>query len=132
MLKDEIKNGETDVLEFKRDLPDDHLKFLKTAVAFANCNGGRIIFGVEDDRTLVGVDALGAFRLADRIVDAISNACVPQIAVSTEVATVEGKTLVVVSIPMGMSCPYYVKSLGKENGTSCALGRLRVWRTRTR
>ncbi len=63
MLKDEIKNGETDVLEFKRDMPDDHLKFLKTAVAFANSNGGRIIFGVEDDRTLVGVDALGAFAL---------------------------------------------------------------------
>ena len=32
MLNDEIKNGETDVLEFKRDMPDDHLKFLKTAV----------------------------------------------------------------------------------------------------
>ena len=122
MLKDEINNGETDVLEFKRDMPDDHLKFLKTAVAFANCNGGRIIFGVDDDRSLVGVDALGAFRLADRIVDAISNACAPQIAVSTEVATVEGKTLIVVSIPMGMSCPYYVKSLGKEDGTFVRVG----------
>lgn len=122
MLKDEINNGETDVLEFKRDMPDDHLKFLKTAVAFANCNGGRIIFGVDDDRSLVGVDSLGAFRLADRIVDAISNACAPQIAVSTEVATVDGKTLIVVSIPMGMSCPYYVKSLGKENGTFVRVG----------
>lgn len=46
MLFDEIQKGETDSLEFKRDMPDDHLKFLKTAVAFANCNGGRIVFGV--------------------------------------------------------------------------------------
>ncbi len=122
MLNEEIRNGETDVLEFKRDIPDDHLKFLKTAVAFANCNGGRIVFGVDDDRTLVGVDSLGAFRLADRIVDAISNACAPQIAVSTEVATVEGKTLVVVSVPMGMDCPYYVKALGKANGTFVRVG----------
>ncbi len=62
MLNDEIMNGETDVLEFKRDMPEDHLKFLKTAVAFANCNGGRIVFGVADDRSIVGVDSLGAFR----------------------------------------------------------------------
>ena len=47
MLLDDIKTGETDVLEFKRDIPDDHLKFLKTAVAFANCNGGRIVFGIS-------------------------------------------------------------------------------------
>ena len=122
MLLDDIETGETDVLEFKRDIPDDHLKFLKTAVAFANCNGGRIVFGVDDDRSVVGVDSLGAFRLADRVVDAISNSCVPQIAVSTEVATVAGKTVVVVAIPMGMSCPYYVKSLGKENGTFVRVG----------
>ena len=122
MLNDEITNGESDILEFKRDIPDDHLKFLKTAVAFANCNGGKIVFGVDDDRTLVGVDSLGAFRLADRITDAISNACAPQIAVSTEVATVDGKTLVVVSVPMGMACPYYVKALGKENGTFVRVG----------
>ncbi len=37
-------------------------------------------------------------------------------------ATVEGKTLIVVSIPMGMSCPCYVKSLGKENGTFVRVG----------
>lgn len=122
MLSDEIDNGETAVLEFKRDFPDDHLKFLKTAVAFANCNGGRLVFGVDDDRTVVGVDPLGAFRLADRIVDAISNACAPQIAVSTEVATVGGRTVVIIAVPMGMACPYYVKALGKDRGTFVRVG----------
>ena len=68
------------------------------------------------------MDSLGAFRLADRVVDAISNSCVPQIAVSTEVATVAGKTVVVVAVPMGMSCPYYVKSLGRENGIFVRVG----------
>lgn len=115
MLFDEIQKGETDSLEFKRDMPDDHLKFLKTAVAFANCNGGRIVFGVDDDRSIVGVDPLGAFRLADRVVDTISNSCAPQMAVSTEVATVARKNVVVVSVPMGMSTPYFIKSLGKAD-----------------
>lgn len=122
MLFDEIQKGETDSLEFKRDMPDDHLKFLKTAVAFANCNGGRIVFGVDDDRSIVGVDPLGAFRLADRVVDTISNSCAPQMAVSTEVATVARKNVVVVSVPMGMSTPYFIKSLGKANGTFVRVG----------
>lgn len=62
MLIDDIRHGETAELEFKRELPSDHLKYLKTAVAFANCNGGRIVFGVGDDRTVVGVDPMGAFK----------------------------------------------------------------------
>ena len=122
MLADDIKNGETVELEFKGELPSDHLKFLKTAVAFANCSGGRIVFGVGDNRTIVGVDSMEAFRLADRIVDSISNSCEPQIAVSSEVTTVDGKTVVVVSVPMGMATPYHVKSLGKTNGTFVRVG----------
>lgn len=49
MLKDEIKAGESASLEFKREVPKDHLKFLRTVVAFANGSGGRIVFGVDDD-----------------------------------------------------------------------------------
>ena len=48
MLSDEIKRGETDELEFKRELPSDHLKFVKTVVAFANGLGGSVVFGVDD------------------------------------------------------------------------------------
>ena len=78
-LAEEIANGETTELEFKRDVPSEKLKLLKTAVAFANCNGGRIVVGVDDDRTVVGVDEMGAFRLADQLIDTISNDCVPQV-----------------------------------------------------
>ena len=42
-------------LEFKRDLssPDGPLR---TIVAFANSAGGRLVVGVTDDGTVVGVD----------------------------------------------------------------------------
>ena len=43
-----IKNGENSQVEFKLALPEDHLKYLKTVVAFANCKGGKLIFGVDD------------------------------------------------------------------------------------
>ncbi len=122
MLKDDIRRGEGSSLEFKRAVPDNQLKFLKTVVAFANCNGGRIIFGVDDDRTVVGVDEFEAFKIADGIVDAIANGCMPLVAVDSEVASVDDKTVVVIEITSGRHCPYYVKSLGRENGTFVRIG----------
>ena len=86
MLIDEIRAGETDTLEFKRDVPSDKLRLLKTACAFANCNGGRIVVGVDDDRSVIGVDEMSAFRLADQLVDMISNGCEPQVPVFSEIA----------------------------------------------
>jgi len=37
---DDIKNGETSGLEFKSELPSDHLKFIETVAVFATCSGG--------------------------------------------------------------------------------------------
>lgn len=37
---DNIKNGETSELEFKSELPSDHLKLLETVAVFANRSGG--------------------------------------------------------------------------------------------
>lgn len=54
-LEDEITQGETSGLEFKRVPNEDRSKYLKTVVAFANGRGGRILFGVGDDRTVVGI-----------------------------------------------------------------------------
>ena len=122
MLIDEIRKGETASLEFKRDVPRDHLKFLKTAVAFANGTGGRIVFGVDDDRSIVGLDSMAAFKIADGIVDAIVDSCMPLMAVDSEVTTVGGKTVVVIDVANGRHCPYYVKSLGRKNGTFVRVG----------
>ena len=42
---------ESETLELKRELTDDSLK---TIVAFVNTKGGTIIYGVNDDSSLVG------------------------------------------------------------------------------
>ena len=73
-LRDEILAGETVELEFKEARPKDALKFVKTAVAFANGRGGRLVFGVENEtRRIVGVNPEMVFREVDAIVDTISN-----------------------------------------------------------
>ena len=50
---------------------DQVLKYLKTISAFANCSGGRIVFGVDSDLSVCGMDA--PFAARDRIADAIAN-----------------------------------------------------------
>ena len=45
MTADEIKKGESEILEFKgNELSEDPKKWLKTAIAFANGKGGSIVF----------------------------------------------------------------------------------------
>ena len=66
MTIDEIKQGESDTLEFKREMPSKDSKLLKTIVAFSNGRGGKIVFGV-DNRTLdiVGIEASKVFKFMD-------------------------------------------------------------------
>jgi ATP-dependent DNA helicase RecG len=47
MTASEIRQGESDTLEYKLDITDDKDKFVKTAIAFANSRGGKLVFGVK-------------------------------------------------------------------------------------
>ena len=51
-VADIIKNGETQMLEFKRQWKDD---YLKTLCAFANTDGGIILLGVDDNSQIIGL-----------------------------------------------------------------------------
>ncbi len=54
--------GETKNIEFKREIPVRHEKFLKDIIAFSNSTGGQIIVGIEDKTVLVIDVAPGKFR----------------------------------------------------------------------
>jgi len=49
-----IKNGENSGVEFKRDTIDNRA-LAKELVAFANLRGGRVVLGVNDDGSVLGV-----------------------------------------------------------------------------
>jgi predicted HTH transcriptional regulator len=55
-----IAQGENEHVEFKAKLPGNAAKerrtSLKTIVAFANSNGGTMLYGVEDDGTVCGIE----------------------------------------------------------------------------
>lgn len=118
MTLDEIKKGESKNVEFKVQLPDDSKKYVKTIVAYANTSGGRLLIGVDDTtKDIVGVEPSSVFQIMDKIANAVSDMCAPQIVPDITFQTVEGKCIVQVEIYPGQNRPYYIRSLGKENGT---------------
>lgn len=123
VLQDEIRNGESSVLEFKRELPTDGKKYLKTIVAFANSKGGKIVFGV-DDKTLdiVGVDNSKVFQFMDAIANAVSDTCEPMIVPDIKMQTIDGKLVIVVEVHQGQNKPYYLKAEGINVGTYVRVG----------
>lgn len=118
MTIEEIIAGESKTVEFKQELPDKSDKYMKSVVAFSNTSGGKIIIGIEDKmRKVVGIPTDKAFEIIDRITNAISDSCTPQIIPDITLQTIKDKTVVVVTIYPGKQRPYYITSLGKENGT---------------
>lgn len=118
MAKDTIFFGESKNVEYKVTVPDKSEKYMKTVVAFANGNGGRLVFGV-DDKTLevIGMDPENIFKTMDAVTNAISDACEPRIRPEVTLQTVEDKTIIVVEILPGALRPYYIKSKGMTKGT---------------
>lgn len=115
-IKD-IMSGESKNVEFKEALPEKSIKYMKSVVAFANCSGGKILFGIEDDTCkVVGIDDEDVFKTIDTITNAISDSCEPAIYPDISLQTIEEKTIIVVEISAGKQRPYYIKSMGKENG----------------
>ena len=117
MTVDEILAGESKNLEFKVQRPKDSTKYMKTVVAFANGEGGRIVFGVDDKtRQVVGIAKDAVFTEIDAITTAISDSCEPVIIPDVYLQTIDGKTVIIADISEGRQRPYFIKSLGKEAG----------------
>lgn len=118
MAEESLFAGESKNIEYKVAVPKKSEKYMKTVVAFANGNGGKIVFGI-DDKTLeiVGMDEDNIFKTMDAITNAISDSCEPRIRPDVTLQTVNDKTVIVVEILPGGMRPYYIKSEGMTEGT---------------
>ena len=117
MTIEEILAGESKNVEFKENLPEKSIKYMKSVVAFANGTGGKIIFGIADKtREVVGFDKEDVFKKMDAIANAVSDSCEPAIIPDISLQTIDGKTVIVAEISEGRQRPYYIKALGREGG----------------
>ena len=115
---EEILVGESKNVEFKVQRPKDSIKYMKTVIAFSNGEGGRIVFGVDDDtREVVGIPKENVFSEIDAITTAISDSCEPVVIPDVYLQTIEDKTIIIAEISPGKQRPYYIKSMGIKDGT---------------
>jgi len=121
-IEEIITTPENRRLEFKETLPESN-QIAKSAIAFANSGGGKIIIGVQDSpRKVVGIDEDKLFEIEETIGNIIYDSCYPIILPEITFITHEDKNLLVAQIYPGHNKPYYLKSEGKRKGTYIRVG----------
>lgn len=79
--------------------------WLKSVSAFANGEGGTLVFGITDDDQVVGLE--NAEQDAELISEAIKSKLDPIPTINLEFQEVEGKKLILLHIASGDETPYY-------------------------
>ena len=113
-LKLLIEEGEGFELEFKRKVSTP-VKVAKTLMSFANTKGGIVLFGVDDDRTIIGVGS--EKEEIEMIQMASSYYCDPPIEPIIDTVPYKGKDVIVVTIEESNMKPHYLNvDEEEENG----------------
>lgn len=99
--------GENLHCDFKREF-HSYRELAKDLVCFANTDGGVLLFGIEDDGTVLGVEE--PERLAMQIDEAAFEHCEPPVTVLTEFVQVREALVVAARVPRGDARPYRTKS----------------------
>lgn len=118
-----IEEGENIQCEFKRHFTTPE-KIAREMIAFANTKGGYMIFGVDDDRQVVGVDSEKSE--SEMIKDAAENYCEPPLVYSIDFIELYGKEVVVVSIPESDNKPHRLQDYENEFDINKAVVIVRV------
>lgn len=108
---DLIEEGESLQVEFKRRFSTPE-KIARGLIAFANTRGGYLIFGVDDDKQIVGVESEKSE--AELVKDAALNYCEPPIEYQIEFLEVHGKEVVIVSVPESDKKPHRLQDYLNE------------------
>ena len=100
---------ESETVELKSIVVED---IKKEIVAFANCDGGKLYVGVNDDGSVAGLDNPddAALQISNMVRDAIK----PDVTMFVHYETVEvdGKKVVEVDVQRGTDRPYYIAKKG--------------------
>lgn len=117
-----IEEGEGFEIEFKRKVSTPE-KIARTLIALANTKGGYILFGVDDDGSVVGVESEKSE--VELIEQAGSVYCVPAIHPIVDIVPFDGTDVIVVYVPESDDKPHYFT--GNVNGDTQETESTRVY-----
>jgi predicted HTH transcriptional regulator len=100
-----IDAGESDVLDFKKTISSAS-KIAKTLSAFSNHKGGRLLIGVNDNKTISGVKSEDEKYMLDM---AARFYCKPEVELQIIEWELNDKMILEAIIPEGENKPYYAK-----------------------
>ena len=112
-----IAEGEHQQQDFKFEISDAR-KIAKTLSAFANTDGGRLLVGVKDNGKIAGVRSEEERYMVEA---AAQLYCTPQVNCEMQAFMVEGRCVLVVTIPESGHKPVYAKD---ESGRNLAYLRI--------
>ncbi|MBE2280633.1 MAG: ATP-binding protein [Ignavibacteriaceae bacterium] len=101
-----IEEGESLRCEFKRKF-SEHEKIAKEIIAFANTKGGFLFIGIDDDKTVYGVQSEKSEL--DLILETVQNYCEPPIPVEWMFLNVDQKEVVIIKIPESKVKPHRIQ-----------------------
>ncbi|MEX0647346.1 MAG: ATP-binding protein [Balneolaceae bacterium] len=110
-LRHLIQTGEGAFLEFKKTIPSAE-KIAKEIAAFANTNGGTILIGVDDNKTITGISAY--FEEEYLLMKAAQQWCVPAVPLNIELVHSGPYDVMVVRVPEAKKKPVFFKNKKKR------------------
>ena len=111
-----VAGGEGPTTEFKRQLPQGDGRAIRTAIksvaAFANGDGGTVVYGINDDGAVVGVGEVSLREAVDRLTSIISDYVRPLPPFVVEAVADSG--VVLVRVEPGAQPPYGIGTSDRE------------------
>ena len=100
---------ESETVELKEVVVDD---IKKEVIAFANCRGGKIYVGVDDEGEIIGVDDEDA--AIQQISNMIRDNIKPDVTMFVHYKTLDviGSKIIEIDVQMGTNRPYYIAKKG--------------------
>jgi len=118
-----IEEGENIQVEFKRKF-STHDKIAREMIAFANTKGGYVLFGIDDDKKIFGVES--EKETTELVKDAAINYCEPPLELLIEYREVDGKEIVIVNVPESNKKPHRIQDYQSELDITNAVVTIRV------
>lgn len=101
-----IEAGEGLHIEFKQRF-STHEKIAKSIIAFANTDGGSILIGIDDDKSIYGIESEKSDT--ELIIQTATRYCEPEVKLSIHSFEIENKEILVVEIPESGTKPHRIQ-----------------------
>ena len=110
-LIDLVDEGENIQCEFKRKFSTP-VKIARELIAFANTKGGFVLFGIDDDKKIIGVES--EKETTELVNNTAQNMCEPPIEILIDYKEVDGKEIVIVEVPESKLKPHRIQDYKSE------------------